>query len=145
MSDGPTATISGGERASSVQLYGACGVVGPQDLRPIFDELSSGKDGDEETPYGKGKSCLWTNNANETVRLVVIEGADIAAWVAEAADGDGVEDGTVVSGLGDKAFVGEGAISFSTGSTLVRFTCLPTSGPTEQELVALATAALPNL
>ena len=72
------------------------------------------------------------------MNLFVVPGADLAAWAAEAEDGDHMSDGDPVGGIGAQAFSNGGDLSFAHGTTLVTIDCFPSFDIDPEALAAIA-------
>lgn len=137
--------------ADTTVLGGAASAIGPCDLltaeqvATIFVGLDAGKPMNIVRPYGSGTGCEWTGDGGISLTVDVIAGADVAAWAAESTDGDGLDDGAVVTGVGDVAYGARATLGFAVGTTLVTINAFPSFDVTPESIAALAVSIAATL
>lgn len=134
------ASASATDSAGASGLPDPCTLLTAEQLATIFSGLGTGQPLSVVGPYGSGSGCEWTNDAAKSVTLTVTSNADISAWTDEASDGDGVDDGEPVDGIGEAASATRASISFVRGTTLVKVSCFPSFDVDAQSVAALASA-----
>lgn len=116
----------------------ACTLVTADELTPIFAGLTAGEQQSTQTAYGRGSECTFSRDDGTAVRLLVIEDADVSAFQTEATNGNGIDDGEPIEGIGDVAFGKGGSVNFAVGDTLVLFFAFPSR---DVEPIVLTTIA----
>ncbi len=138
---GVSSIAAGGQPASAagaVALPNPCDLLSPAELAPVFADLTEGTMSSASSVFGEASLCEWDTENGKSVSLLLYPQADLNAWAATSTDGDGISDGDPIEGVGDRAFVSRGDISFAAGPTLVMLHCFPTFDLDPEALAAIA-------